>query len=221
MKVKIAILSALLVASAAGARAQTTRNTATAPLGSTTYGVHAGVNWQNLTNKDVTGKLATKFNIGVNAEVPVATDFYFQPGLSFATKGAKYNSTSNPRINISYLELPLHFLYKPMLGTGKLILGVGPYLAYAVGGKVKSDQGDATIKFKSSVTQAEWASGVPYLKHFDAGADFLFGYEFASRWSAQFNAQLGLVNINPSVSGGTSPSSTKNTGFGVSVGYRF
>lgn len=219
MKVKIAILSAVLVASAAGVQAQ--KNTATAPLGSTTYGIHAGVNWQNLNNKDISSKLATKFNIGVNAEVPVATDFYFQPGLSFATKGAKYNSAYNPRINISYLELPLHFLYKPMLGTGKLMLGVGPYLAYAVGGKVKSDQGDATIKFKNSVTQAELASGTPYLKRFDAGADFLFGYEFASRWSAQFNAQLGLVNINPSVSGGTSPSSTKNTGFGVSVGYRF
>lgn len=217
MKTKIAILSAALIASAAGAMAQS--NSGTAPLGPTTFGVHAGVNWQNLNNKDLDSKLATKFNIGVNAEIPVATDFYFQPGLSFATKGAKGKDANNTKVNISYLELPLHFLYKPMLGTGRLILGVGPYLAYAVGGKIKSDQGDADIKFKSSVTQAEYTSAF-YLKRFDAGADLFFGYEFTSKFSAQFNAQLGLVDINPKVSG-VSPSSTKNTGFGISLGYRF
>ena len=40
-----------------------------------------------------------------------------------------------------------------------------------------------------------------YFKPFDAGANFVAGYEFSNRFSAQLNAQLGLVNINPKYDG--------------------
>ncbi len=35
------------------------------------------------------------------------------------------------------MELPVHVVYKPQLGTGKLIVGFGPYVAYGITGKVK------------------------------------------------------------------------------------
>jgi len=193
-------------------------------VGGTTFGVRAGVNFQNINGKDgdnrnLENKLKTGFHFGVNAEIPVAPDFYVQPGLLFTTKGTKYDDFDDATLNLSYLELPVNFLYKPTLGVGKLIVGFGPYLAYGLGGKLKNDDDEIDVKFKSKIGDEP---DKIYLKPFDAGANFVAGYEFSNRFSAQLNAQLGLVNIeSKSESLPDDDSKSKNTGFGVSVGYRF
>lgn len=179
----------------------------------TTFGIRAGVNFQNLNGKNANddkreNKLKTGFNAGVNAEIPVGIDFYVQPGLLFSTKGAKAE-VGDGKTNLSYIELPVNFLYKPELGEGRMLLGFGPYAAYAVDGNTKNPDGD--IEFGDQPGE---------LKRFDAGANLLAGYEFSNKLSFQLNAGLGLVNIinRPS---DDSKSSLKNTGFGVSLGYRF
>jgi opacity protein-like surface antigen len=179
----------------------------------TTFGIRAGVNFQNLNGKDenddkLDNKLKTGFNAGVNAEIPVGIDFYLQPGVLFSTKGAKL-SDSDTKINLSYVEVPVNFIYKPELGTGRMVLGFGPYAAYAVGGKIKDP--DSDIEFGDQPDE---------LKRFDAGANLLAGYEFSNKLSFQLNAGLGLVNISNRPSG-DNKSTLKNTGFGVSLGYRF
>lgn len=196
-------------------------STVSTELGNTTFGIRAGVNFQNLNGKDesdrnLKNKMKVGFNIGANAEIPIAQDFYVQPGLLFSTKGAKLENT-DIKVNLSYLEIPINLLYKPVLGDGKLLLGFGPYLGFAVGGKVD----DTDIKFEKEISQAESGNGTPYLKRFDAGANLLVGYELSSRISAQLNAQLGLVNIQPKITGLDTDAKTKNTGFGISIGYRF
>ena len=205
MKTKIAIVSFLALLLVAHVNAQT----------SVTFGARAGINFQNLTGRDSNGdkysnKLKTGFNIGANVEIPVATDFYLQPGVLFTTKGTKYKD-ANATTNLSYIEIPVNFIYKPVLGAGKLLLGVGPYAAFAVGGKNKEGSLSENLTFGSQPGQT---------KRFDAGGNFLFGYELSNHLSAQLNAQLGLVNINNREQG-DSKSTLKNTGFGVSFGYRF
>ena len=195
-------------------------STTSTELGNTTFGIRAGINFQNLNGKDASdrnlkNKMKVGVNIGANAEIPVAEDFYVQPGLLFSTKGAKIENTDT-KVNLSYLEIPINLLYKPVLGDGNLLLGFGPYIGFAVGGKI----GDTDIKFEKEVSQAEAATGA-YSKRFDAGANLLVGYELSSRISAQLNAQLGLVNIQPKVTGLDTDAKTKNTGFGISIGYRF
>lgn len=216
MKKKIMLSCALAMLITAGAFAQT----------KTSFGLRAGVNFQNLNGKDINddkleNKLKTGFNVGVNAEIPVGIDFYVQPGVLFTTKGAKLEDSDN-KINISYIEIPVNFIYKPAIGTGRLIMGFGPYAAFGMGGKVKNENGNETdIKFEKKITAAQAISGTPYLKGFDAGANLLFGYEFANKLSVQLNAGLGLVEINPEIDGVNNNGSLKNTGFGLSLGYRF
>ena len=205
MKTKLAIFSLFGLFLMSQVRAQTNLS----------FGVSAGVNFQNLTGKDNTGdkyanKLKTGFTIGANVEVPVATDFYLQPGILYAGKGAKYKN-SDDKTTLSYLEIPVYFLYKPVLGNGKLLLGVGPYAAFGIGGKDRFGNIDTDVQFGSKPDE---------YKRFDAGGNFLVGYELSNRFSAQLNAGLGLVNLNNREDGDTK-SSLKNTGFGVSVGYRF
>jgi hypothetical protein len=190
-----------------------------------TFGVRAGVNFQNMNGKDDAGDkvkndLTIGFNAGVNVELPVVQDFFLQPGLLFSTKGAKnIGEVNGLKASISYLELPINFLYKPLLGKGHLLLGFGPYVAYGIGGKIKTDNESQDIKFKNKVSESD--ASAAYLRPFDAGANILFGYEFDFKLSVQMNAQLGLLNLEPKYEGFTSKAVTKNTGFGISLGYRF
>ena len=218
MKTKI-ILAFLASAFSTALFAQTTTTTGT------TFGVRAGINLQNINGKNVNGdklknNVTTGFNVGVNAEIPIGIDTYIQPGILYSTKGAKWEGTDQ-KVHISYIEIPVNLLYKPLLGTGHMLLGFGPYAAYGISGKVKDDNGvDTKVEFKKEVSTADVST--PYFKPFDAGANFLVGYEMANNLSLQLNAQLGLVNINPEYQNITDDkSSWKNTGFGVSLGYRF
>ncbi len=201
----------------------------------TSFGIRAGVNFQNINGKEFDGdksdnKLIPGFNAGINVELPVAPDFYLQPGLLFTTKGAKneftlLGSDYKTTLNLSYVELPINFLYKPLLGAGKLIVGFGPYVAMAVAGK-ETEEGpgidrSTTVKFENKVKLSDPDDAV-YVRPLDAGANIMFGYEMSNKLSVQLNTQLGLMEINPEYEGfEEDKSSLKHTGFGLSLGYRF
>jgi len=191
----------------------------------TSFGVRAGVNFTNINGKDgagndLHGKLKTGMNAGINAEIPIAPDFYVQPGLLFTTKGAKDKDWDKVKYRLSYLEVPVNLLYKPELGDGKLLLGIGPYAAVAVGGSYTDPTGNKKdFKFAHDVTAAE--ASTPHMKRMDYGGNLLAGYEFSSGLSFQLIAQLGLADIHSEVQGVGDKAKYKNTGFGVSVGYRF
>ena len=66
-------------------------------IGGTTFGVRAGLNFQNINGRDagddkLENKMVPRFHIGVNAEIPVAPEFYVQPGILFTTKGTKFDN---------------------------------------------------------------------------------------------------------------------------------
>lgn len=205
------------------------------------FGIQGGVNFQNINGKDgsgekLTNELITGFHAGVNINIPVATDFHFQPGLLFSVKGSKNDFFSAPTkasgdyattTRISYLELPLNLLYRPLVGKGHILLGFGPYIAYGIGGKEKSDFGslasiERTVKFKNSVSDMTDLITNAYYRPFDAGANIFFGYELSNGIFLQLDAQLGMLKINPEYSWiNDDKRSYKNTGFGLSLGYRF
>ncbi len=205
------------------------------------FGIVAGPNFQNMVGKDAGGDKMTNgllvgFHAGVKANIPVAPDFYFQTGLLFSQKGSKnnegllplkssddYNTTSR----ISYLELPLHLLFRPALGSGHMLVGFGPYVAAGITGKQEVDYGslpsmEQTIKFKGEINNEErWDVENAYYKRFDAGADIFAGYEFSMGLYFQLNAQLGLLNMIPALEDGGDQPNLKNTGFSLSLGYNF
>ncbi len=204
------------------------------------FGILGGVNFQNINGKDGSGNklkngLLTGFHAGVNANIPVAPEFYFQPGLLFSVKGAK-NDFFSPQTKasgdlvtttkLSYIEIPINLLYRPQLGNGYMLLGFGPYFAFGIGGKENSVIGpinyNRDVKFKNTVTNVGDLLGTAYYRPFDAGANIFFGYELSMGVFLQLNAQLGLLKINPEYSwAADSKASYKNTGYGLSIGYRF
>ncbi len=189
----------------------------------TSFGIRAGVNFQNINGKDaadnsLNNNLRTGFHAVINAEVPLGSGFYLQPGALYSVKGAEYEN--NAKVQVSYVEVPVNFVYKPILGTGNMLLGFGPYVGFGINGKIKAPNGTETdLDFGSDYNAANPAT---YFKSFDAGGNLLAGYEFANKLSFQLNAQLGLVKINKeNTTVANDKTSWKNTGFGVSLGYRF
>jgi hypothetical protein len=199
------------------------------------FGILGGVNFQNLNGKDAGGDKLTNemiigYHAGVNVQIPIAPQFYFQPGLIFSTKGAKNNSSIlgvdyTTTTKLSYVEMPLNLVYKALLGNGYFMLGFGPYVGYGIAGKVVTEGGsislDQDIEFQNVVETTDDMT-VPYYKALDFGGNIFAGYEMSNGIFAQFNTQLGMVKINPEYKILSDDKSiVKNTGFGLSLGYRF
>lgn len=201
--------------------------------GKTSFAILGGVNFQNLIGKDNSGNtlendMIVGYHAGVNIQMPITTQFFFQPGLLFTVKGADntYGSLTG-KYRISYLELPLNLVYKASLGKGSLMFGFGPYVAYGIGGKASIVSGGTTIEtdivFKNVVETGD--ALVPYVKTFDAGGNIFAGFELEGGLFLQFNAQLGMLNINPQDKRGEiifgDELSVRNAGLGISLGFRF
>ena len=228
MKAKLISITMILMLSASLAFAQGTDK---AKL---SFAVLGGVNFQNLNGKNVTGDklendMILGYHAGVNIQIPIAPQFYFQPGLLYSVKGAKneysiLGTTYTQTTKLSYIEMPLNLVYKASLGNGYFMLGFGPYVGYGFGGKVLTEGEtslDQKIEFQNVVETTDDLT-VPYFKAIDVGGNIFAGYEMSNGIFAQFNTQLGMVKINPEYKILPDDKSViKNTGFGLSLGYRF
>ncbi|WPQ64338.1 porin family protein [Chitinophaga sancti] len=185
-------------------------------FGQTKWGIVAGPQFSSYTTKadndsKKTSDLFTNVRAGITVDIPLAEEFYIGTGLLYSGKGGKDDGV---KTNLSYLQVPVNFLFKPEVGTGKLNLGVGPYLAYGVAGNHKTTVGNADISVKAFDDEA----GVTRLKRFDAGLGIVAGYELPVGLYLGLNADLGLINTYDNTDNGRS---WHNTSFGVSVGYKF
>jgi len=206
-------------------------------------GLRAGVNFSNLNYKDETDKKATTqsvpgIQIGLTADIPLVENFYVQPGLMYADRGFKEETGSslgygvNFEVKANYFEIPVTFLYKPKLGSGKLIAGAGPYIGFGTGGNWTSDsqvvvQGDIMIGnkgdliFRNDGSEGGNLESYNYGRPVDYGAGFLLGYEHKSRVYLQGNTQVGVANLQSQFGDFKPKGSKRNSSFGISVGYKF
>lgn len=218
MKLRIIILSISILFISIASNAQTS------------FAILGGVNFQNLNGKDfderkLNNDLVVGFHAGVNLLIPVAPDFYFNPGLIYSVKGAENeNNGITSTYKINYLEMPLNLTYRAQVGAGYVIFGFGPYLAYAVGGNGMYKGGNVSyerdIEFQKSIESGDDLD--MYLRPFDAGANIFFGYELQAGLFFQLNSQLGLLNIYPENNRDNNNETVlRNTGFGLSLGFRF
>jgi hypothetical protein len=195
------------------------------------FGLLGGINLQKQIGKNTTGdplnyKFDLDFNAGANVIISFAPDLYFQPGLIYSVKGTKQDITDeiNRTVKLSYVEIPLNLLYRPQLGNGHILIGLGPYVAYGIMGKERTKTDNITIELKvkfQNNAPTEFTSFV-YYRGLDAGGNIYFGYELFNGIFFQLNAQCGILRINPSYDNTpTDKTAKRNIGFGLSAGYRF
>ena len=227
MKTKLITIVVIFMLTISSAIAQSTDN-------AKIFGIQGGVNVQNFNGKDNSGDklendMIIGYHAGFNIQIPLAAEFYFQPGLLFSTKGSESSyGTLTGTYNLSYIELPLNLVYKGLLGNGHIIIGFGPYIGYGIMGKATLESNSAGIETDiefTNVVELDDSYLKTYFRPFDAGGNILIGYEMGGGLFLQLNAQLGMLEINPEdkrvevIYG--EQLSIKNTGFGLSLGYRF
>jgi len=156
----------------------------------------------------------TTFHVGAVAEKNLWDNFYLQPGLFLTSKGPASSENSDEKLKLLYLELPILLQYH--LDTKwnvQFQFGVGPYVAYALNGKLGNSDfnldilsnDDYSLKFCRFDWGVLFNVGAVY-KHIYLG----LGYE------------LGLYNIVDRYGINDSDDiSLKNRNFYISVGYNF
>ena len=188
------------------------------------YGVKAGLNLANMLEKDYDEtysedySMKIGFHLGGTAEIPISEKFSVQPGLLFSTKGFKmkiegldgFFEDMNINVNLNYLEIPINAIYKIELGSSKLCINTGPYLGYALSGKVSYDEDSESIDIGSSDDDD--------LKALDYGFNIGAGIEINDAITIGLQYGLGLGNLSIDTDNGYK---LNNRVIGISVGYMF
>jgi hypothetical protein len=127
--------------------------------------------------------------------------FSVMSGLEFVQKNSKYEGT---KLKLNYLEVPILAIYNYDLGEDRKVYGgLGPYLAYGLGGKIKG----------SGFNEKAFDKDLGF-KRFDAGLTFTAGYKLNKKWGVRLAYDIGLANIEHE-----SFDKTKNRCISLNVGY--
>lgn len=187
---KLLLSFGAVVLLAAGAQAQVS------------YGLKAGVNLGKYSNFGDDQKNNTSFHVTGFADLPVATNFSIQPGVSLQGKGTKfyenYEGIADAEFtrNVMSVEIPVNAVYWIPAGSGSVFLGAGPYIGFNVSGKdkLKGNLGDY-----SGVTDwdLDFSGDDKDMNLIDAGANFMAGYKLANGFLLNAGYNLGLTQLAP------------------------
>lgn len=166
----------------------------------------------------ITGDNIVGFQAGLLLNAPLSDQISLRPQLLYSTKGTKLSGSllggagENKGI-INYLELPIQLAYSLEVGEGNVVIGAGPYVAYALNAK------STTTFAGQSMTESVDFSGPDSPKRFDYGIHVSAGYELFSGLGLSVYYAPGLANLNNSNSG--TDLTVKNTSYGISLSYFF
>jgi opacity protein-like surface antigen len=221
---KIALLAVSVLIAGTSAIAQTS-TTSTTTVGTTKWGLKAGVNLAKYSfGKDdadnPTSDQVTSFHITGYADIPLGRAFSLQPGLSLQGKGAEFESTLyNEKQDLMYLEVPVNFVGKIPLGTtgSNFYLGAGPYAALGISGQRK-----ITTKATGSENTSDLEFGDEagdQLSAFDFGINALAGVQLGSGINFGAGYGLGLRDLRPNAT--SNEGQVNNRVLSFSVGFAF
>ncbi len=206
-----------------------------------------GVNFANLKTRvngiDGTDQARAGLKIGGVVDIGITRYFSFQPGIFYSVKGSKSdyiasqtneagiittNEVSN-EYRINYLEIPLNLQFKfGRMASGYFFAGGGPYIAFALSGKVTTDNITTVDRPNGVITTTDRSTesslrigdnaNTDDIRNGDVGLNLNAGYQFTQGLFLRGNAGIGFMNIMP---GGDMNNYMRNNSFALSVGYMF
>jgi hypothetical protein len=173
-----------------------------------TFGVKGGVNFATLGGDDadeLEGKKSnTGFYLGGTVNIPISSNFAFQPELIYsANQGMEFReSPLELNYNLGYLNIPLMLQYR----NSGFIAEVGPQIGFLMSAKAKftdgttTDEEDIKDSFKST----------------DFGINLGLGYQFSNGFGLNARYNFGMSSIADE-----SDVDIKNRVFSVGVFFNF
>ncbi|MEN8137695.1 MAG: porin family protein [Bacteroidota bacterium] len=208
------------------------------------YGVKGGLNLsdiaQNLKDSDeeMDTKMRIGYHIGATVDYTINEKVSLQSGLLLTSKGFKVEDSESEagfsadyKVSgiVNYLEIPVHFAYK----INDFQIYAGPYLAFGVGGKFKteysltfngnteSDSDETKLKpVFGEVAEGDLEEDEGAYNAFDYGLNFGIGYQVGP---VLLNAgySLGLGNFVPKYENSDNEDKVSNRVISVSATYFF
>jgi hypothetical protein len=224
-----------LFASAGGLQAQSFK-----------FGVCGGVNWSNLYYSKTEGATfsnLTGFNAGAFADfnwrkITIESGLYYTAKgyndydhlLLIDPYGTNYQSVSNytayEKVTLNDLEIPLNLLYNFKTSVGKVFLGGGPYVDYALSGRITGNStevyqlfGAPTTTHESTSSNALIGSADYYFKKTYPGVNAVGGFQLKNGLQLAVKYAVSLENITND--GPNATGTFKYYGVSASVGYMF
>jgi hypothetical protein len=166
----------------------------------------------NLANVSITdngkvddAKMLASFQVGIIGDVNVSDFFAIQPGILVTGKGSKtqdgdpsdanyFKATTNP----IYIEIPVNFVFKgPISKDSKFFAGAGPYLAFGIAGKNKTEGKFLGTAF-SSEKDIEWSNDDPTTLNYEEGAGFgiMKRFDYGLNGTAGFDLNKVVLSVN-------------------------
>lgn len=171
-----------------------------------TLGVKAGGNLSSMNGDIKKTDYVFKYQAGITADLAFTENWYLITGLELQTKGTKSkpHGSADVKYNPMYLQIPVHAAYKlEVADNTKLVFEAGPYVAYGISGKMKSEGRKVNI------------FGDDRFKRFDMGAGASFGVEI-SKFVIKTGYDFGIIDIAKA-----DGVKARNHGGYVTVGYHF
>ena len=177
------------------------------------FGINAGANFASMHSEadNETDNSKTKFGItgGIVIDKPFSTHFIFQPELNWTQKGGVSNASSDAKIILNYIEVPLKLLYRSHSTYG-FFIGAGPSFSYGISGKAKYQDLGIDIHFGNGEQDD--------MKAVDIGAHFTAGYLTQNGLQVGLAYNKGLSNLSIEQGGN---SIVRNNYFGLRLAYFF
>jgi hypothetical protein len=132
------------------------------------------------------------YHAGFNIQLPVAPDFFFQPGLLFSLKGSEGSyGILTGTYKLSYIEIPLNLVYKGLLGNGYITLGFGPYIGYGIMGNSTLTVGPVSVETDVEFTKS-WSRAMGW-QQFISGHLMQVEISFSDmKWHLAYSSSLML-----------------------------
>jgi hypothetical protein len=92
------------------------------------------------------------------------------------------------KTNLTYLKIPAFIIHAEKVERGHVFGGLGPYIAYGIGGQTKLTFNGNTDKHPSFDKEDGY-------KRFDAGINWTAGYRFENDLQLRLAFDIGLINI--------------------------
>jgi hypothetical protein len=167
-------------------------------------GTHQAADWRNAENFSLYDKSFVN-------KADQSGSFYLSEGIELVNKVTKITFGNNTATtNLICLQIPVLINYNhPVANDNSIHVGLGPYAAIGLGGRIKSGAIKQNIRFGSSKSND--------IKRMDYGLAFNAGYRFLKKWDATLQYDLGLRNVST-----TPPDPDSHIrGFSLKIGYWF
>ena len=181
-------------------------------------GIKVDANLSNFILSDLDGmksKVSPGVSVGGYAKIEFSENFALQPELLLHFKNSKMEvKATGHETDFQYfgVELPVYAVGQVNLGSGKGLIGIGPYIGLGIDARYKVSGMDDVELYK------EYGGKKSELQRFDFGAGAMLGYEFGNRLQITATYKIGFIDA---LNANKDNASMLNNTVSLGLGYRF